>query len=162
VSLMRLFRFCHFKFQAFFYGGLAEYGIFISHSWDYDPDYFLLMDILHSARSLRWRNCSVPRPERDREGVSGLYGRLVSQISSSDCVIVISDMYERNSFWISKELDIARRLGKPVIALRSRWLMGLPGKIMSTSSAVAGWDPEDLAVSVRRLCFMNLSPWSRI
>src|SRR5690625_4808528 len=98
---------------------LRTYPIFISHSWDYNKEYYRLEEMLDNARYFKWKNLSVPQHDSlntttDKE----LYNELVYQIRPSCLVIVSGGMYVNNRKWIDKEIDIALDLNKPIIGIK--------------------------------------------
>lgn len=106
---------------------LETYDLFITHAWRYHDDWTRLGDLLDEWRGLSWRNFSVPWHDPAIDPNTELGGRLISewieqQIAPTHAVLALDSVYEVGSArrWVTTEIDIARRLGKPVFALPVR------------------------------------------
>ncbi len=134
----------------------ATYDIFICHNWDYHPDYLMLVELLYTIRGCTWRNHANYRLDSfsiDEDISSERISSIVrEQIASSHCLIVISDMYRENSRWIQKEIDIALGLKKPIMALKSRWLLDIPRQVKNSADAVVGWNMKEIQAAAAKLC----------
>lgn len=96
------------------------YHLFISHSWNYADAYERLIQMLRAHPELDFRNFSVPSyaPIVDAPTGSALERALEAKIHACSIVLVMAGVYASYGHWINKELEIARRLGKPVIAVK--------------------------------------------
>ena len=103
------------------------YGVFISHSWVQDADYWSVVVALESTRGLQWTNLSVPEHEPvDFHHDSRLESELRTRISKSNAVILCSGMWSERSSWIRFELEFAKSIGRPIIAVPPRGTRELP------------------------------------
>jgi hypothetical protein len=129
-------------------------GVFISHAWEYGMEYILVLELLYSVHNFQWHNCSTPK--FDPPGDPGLDlineylpGLLKKQIGGAHCVLIISDMYARNSYWIQKQMEFSRELGKPIIAIRSRSLSSLADNVRDMANAVVEWNAQSVVQAIR-------------
>ncbi len=131
-----------------------SFGIFISHAWEYGMEYILLLELLYSVNDFEWHNCSTPKFELVKDSGLDLVneylpGLLKKQISAANCVLIISDMYVKNSYWIKKQIDFAKELDKPIIAVKSRSLIRLHDDIKTAASMTAEWNAQSVVQAVR-------------
>jgi hypothetical protein len=127
---------------------LKNYGLFISHAWNYNDDYYKMVDYLRSAPYFDWRNHSVP--EHDPLPMDELEKRLNNQIHSVNAVIVIAGMYVPRSDWILKEIEIAQRFRKPIIGVKPWGAQVIPAVVQSVANEIVGWNTASIVDAVRR------------
>lgn len=127
---------------------LKNYGLFISHAWNYNEDYYKMVDYLRSAPNFDWRNHSVP--EHDPLPMDELAKRLYNQIYSVNSVIVIAGMYVPRSDWIIKEIEIAQKLRKPIIGVKPWGAQVVPTVVQSAAKEIVGWNTSSIIDAVRR------------
>ena len=85
---------------------LKSYGVFISHAWDYNTDYYRLERMLKKAKHFKWRNCSVPEHDKlNTRSDAQLERALRNQIRPANVVAIIAGMYVNNRKWIQKEIN---------------------------------------------------------
>jgi hypothetical protein len=94
------------------------YNIFLSHSWKYQHHYDSLIARLRE-NGLMFRDYSVPEsdPITGAKTDEQLYAAIEAQIRQSSVVLFMAGVYASHSKWISKELEIAQRYGKKIIAI---------------------------------------------
>ena len=124
--------------------------IFISHAWDYNEDYWTIVNWLNNASNFAWSNCSVP----SHDGLSdtttaGLKRAITRQINPAQVVIIIAGMYAAHSNWIDYEIDEAVRLEKTIIGIRPRGQQRVPTKITDNATKMVNWNSSSLITAVR-------------
>ena len=128
---------------------LKSYGVFISHAWDYDTDYYRVESMLNNAKRFKWRNCSVPQHDPlQAANDSQLEEALRNQIRPANVVVIISGMYINNRKWIQKEIDIALEMNKPIIGLVPRGAQRIPTEIRNIAPMV-GWQTASIVDAIR-------------
>ncbi len=127
---------------------LKTYDLFISHAWDYNDDYYKIVNYLKSAPYFLWRNYSVP--EHDPLPMTKLAQRLYNQISPVNSVIIVAGMYVPQSDWILKEIEIAQNLDKPIIGVRPWGAQVVPRIVQSVACEVVGWNTNNIIGAIRR------------
>jgi len=129
-----------------------RYGIFISHAWDYGDHYRRMEDMLDEAEDFEYTNYSVPEHDpkharTDRE----LEEALRNQIRPASAVIILAGMYAHYRAWIQKEIDIAREMGKPIIAVRPRGGQRMPQEVQEVADEIVGWNTASIVDAIKRL-----------
>ena len=108
-----------------------QYNLFISHSWTYSDEYAKLINILNGVSGFTYRNYSVPKddPIHNAPYDFQLKAAIRNQMQHASCVIVLAGVYSTYSRWIKIELDLAREMGKKIIAIepwgaeRTSWIV---------------------------------------
>lgn len=95
-----------------------KYRLFISHSWNYDTHYEKLLELLDD-QDLDYYNHSVPKndPLHTKGTDSELKTAIEAQIKGVSCVLILAGVYSTYSKWINKEIEIAKKYEKPIIAI---------------------------------------------
>lgn len=98
---------------------MKTYNIFISHAWDYNSDYYRLVEKLKNEPYFYFKNYSVPehdalKTKTDKELEEALY----RQIAPVSAVLIIAGMYYNHRKWIQKEIEIAQFYNKPIIVIK--------------------------------------------
>jgi len=117
------------------------YNIFISQLKDDDEEYNRFIGKLEASHDFQWKNHSIS-DETDKE-------QLNEQIKDVDVVIILSGMYSKNKDLIQQEIDLARKLGKPIVIIRPYGMENVPGRIEDAASEVVGWNTSCIVDSVR-------------
>ncbi len=94
------------------------YRLFISHSWNYGDAYDKVMKLL-DGQGLSYYDHSVPKndPIHTNGTDKQLYDSIDAQIRGVNCVLILAGVYCSYSKWINKEIEIAKKYGKPIIAI---------------------------------------------
>lgn len=108
-----------------------QYNLFISHSWTYSDEYAKLINILNGVSGFTYRNYSVPKddPIHNAPYDFQLKAAIRNQMQHASCVLVLAGVYSTYSRWIKIELDLAREMGKKIIAIepwgaeRTSWIV---------------------------------------
>lgn len=132
---------------------LANYRLFISHSWAYGDTYDKLVSFFHEHPNFRWTDYSVPKndPIHDAPNETALYNSIKAQISPVNCVVILAGVYSTHSKWINKEIEIAKRVyNKPVIAVEP-WASERTSKIVrDNADEVVKWQGASIVAAIRR------------
>lgn len=125
----------------------TTYDIFITHAWRYHEDWTRVGELLDDCSGLNWRNFSVPWHDPAMDPNSEVGGRFIrnwleSQIVPAAGVLLLNSVYATNSarHWITLEIEMARRHGKPVIALPSFGEADVLPEVRALADSVAQWD----------------------
>lgn len=96
-----------------------QYNLFISHSWTYSDEYAKLINILNGVSGFTYRNYSVPKddPIHNAPYDFQLKAAIRNQMQHASCVLVLAGVYSTYSRWIKIELELAREMGKKIIAI---------------------------------------------
>ncbi|MBR1429450.1 MAG: TIR domain-containing protein [Rickettsiales bacterium] len=96
------------------------YNIFISHCWDYSKDYDNLIGLLdQDSRRLNYRDYSIPKDDPiHTRSENVLLEAIENKIKMCSVIIVVSRVAITYQYWSKKEIEIAHKYNKPVLALK--------------------------------------------
>lgn len=127
------------------------YRIFISHSWSYSDQYLRLVEFLNQELGFFY-NHSVPQSDpvhtngTDRE----LYNKIEAQVRGCSCVVILAGVYSTYSKWINKEIEIAKKLGKPIIAVEYWGAERTSTVVKNAATEIVRWNASSIAAAIRR------------
>lgn len=127
-----------------------SYNLFLSHSWKYQDHYQTLIARLRDS-DLLFKNYSVPEdnPITGARTDRQLYEAIETQIRSCSVVLIMAGVYATYSHWINKEIEIARRLGKPIIAICPFGAERLSEPVQHAATKVVGWNMPAIVRAIK-------------
>ena len=131
---------------------LHRYRLFISHAWQYNADYYRLIQMLNNASNFIYSNYSVPKHDPvDTNNTSKLKEQLRKQIRPVEVVIILGGMYVAYSDWIQFEIDFATGLGKPILGIKPWGAQVMPTAVQDAADEIVGWNTSTIVSAIRRL-----------
>lgn len=126
------------------------YRIFISHSWAYSKAYDKVEDFLREE-DVEFYNHSVPKddPVHTNGSDRQLYDAIEAKIKGCSCVIILAGVYASYSKWINKEIEIAQKYGKPIIAVQPWGAERTSLAVKNAADVIVGWNAKSVANAVR-------------
>lgn len=131
------------------------HDIFITHAWRYHDDWTRMGDMLDACAHIKWRNFSVPWHDPAMEAYTEVGGRFIrewleSQIVPVCGVILLNSVYETKSSrkWVELEIEMARRHGKPVIAVPTHGQREVLPEVEQLCDRVSQWDCDEIIAAL--------------
>ncbi|WP_288921592.1 TIR domain-containing protein [uncultured Ottowia sp.] len=126
-------------------------NLFISHSWNYDNQYWRLKELLRN-RGYEYRDYSVPSNKpflfsSDRK----LERAIENKIMLSSVVIIMAGVYSTYSTWINKEIEFAQKWGKPIIAVEPYGAKRTSAVVKNAADIICGWNTLSIVNAICRL-----------
>lgn len=127
------------------------YNIFISHSWSYDNQYEKIKEFLDNRPYFTYRDYSIPKDSKITGTRKVVWSEIESSIKMSSILIVPAAMYIGYSDSIKKELNIAKKYNKKIIAIKPQNQTNIPSEIKEKADRIIGWQAEALVKAIREL-----------
>lgn len=126
------------------------YRIFISHSWAYSEAYDKVEDFLRKE-NVEFYNHSVPKddPVHTNGSDRQLYDAIEAKIKGCSCVIILAGVYASYSKWINKEIEIAQKYDKPIIAVQPWGAERTSLAVKNAADVIVGWNAKSVADAVK-------------
>ena len=125
--------------------------VFVTHTFEESDDYLRVFEFLESVDRFYYLNVAKPENSPTEGGVEALKDELIQQIKSSEAVVVISDVYDKNPDLVSYMMDVAEANGIGMIAIKPF------GGMAETAPDVAGrvqehieWNDRELVDAIKR------------
>lgn len=131
---------------------LKTYRLFISHSWAYGDAYDRLVSFFNERPNFQWVDYSVPKddPIHSAPNDRALYEAIKNQMQFVNCVVMLAGVYSTHSKWITKEIEIAKKVfSKPLIAVEP-WASEKTSKIVKDNAdAIVKWQSSSIVTAIR-------------
>lgn len=126
------------------------YRIFISHSWSYSSQYDKVETFLQQE-GVDFYNNSVPKndPIHTNGTDKQLEDAIDAKIRGCSCVIILAGVYASYSKWINKEIQIAQKYGKPIIAVEYWGAERTSAVVKNAADVIVKWNAKSVADAVR-------------
>lgn len=135
---------------------LYSYRIFISHAWKYGDEYSRIVRLLDNAPYFTYYNYSAPKEKplvlsRENATSREIAEAISDKIKRAQVVLVLGGMYGIYHNWMQFEVDEARRLGKPIIAIMPWGQINMPAYLREKADRVVGWNTSSIVSAIREL-----------
>ncbi|MCD8294533.1 MAG: TIR domain-containing protein [Clostridia bacterium] len=133
---------------------MRTYNLFISHSWKHKDDYNHLVNLLNNKKYFSYSNYSVPEEDpiigvrTDRE----LKEAIRNQMIHASCVIALAGVYCTPSKWINYEIELAKELGKKIIAVVPWGNERISDVVRDAADIKVRWDTDSIVNAIREVC----------
>lgn len=128
--------------------GASMPRVFISHSWDYDDDYRSLIKRFDSY-NFDFYNHSIPEEKAlDENATKDITEGIKSKMRGCSKVLVLAGDYA-NNYWIKREVEIAKELGKEVIAIRPWGANTIPPYLRSNADRILGFNTKNIIEKIK-------------
>lgn len=126
------------------------YRLFISHSWAYSDYYNRILSLI-DEQNLNYYNHSVPKddPIHTRGTDKELYEAIESQMRGTSCIIILAGIYATHSKWIKKEIEIAKKMGKKIIAVEPWSAERTSIIVKNNADIIVGWNGKSIVNAIK-------------
>lgn len=127
------------------------YNIFISHSWTYSTAYDDLVRLLNSANNFHYKDYSVPKddPIHNAASTYQLKNAIRRQMQPASCVLILAGVYATYSKWINIEIEIAKELGKKIIAIQPWGAERTSLVVKQAADSIVAWNTNSIIRAIR-------------
>ncbi len=130
------------------------YNLFISHSWAYHDHHKRLNEFFERESYFQYKDYSVPKddPIHTNGTDKDLESAIENKIQPSSIVVVMAGVYSSYSKWIKKEVRIAQRQGKPILAVAPWGNERVSQFVRDNADDIVGWNGSSIVSAIKRLC----------
>ncbi len=131
------------------------YNLFISHSWKYGDAYDKLVKLLNNASYFSYKNYSVESSNpltiyNKNYYESELRNKLEIQMRTCHVVLILAGVYSSYSDYIQMEIEIAKELNKPIIAIEP-WASERTSLVVKNcAKCIVGWNTSSIVDAIRK------------
>lgn len=127
------------------------YNIFISHSWTYNSQYIGLLNLLDSAPNFTYRDYSVPKddPIHNAKYDYQLKAAIRNKMQHASCVLILAGVYSTYSKWINIEIELAKEMGKKIIAIEPWGAERTSITVKSNANKIVKWQTSSIVNAIK-------------
>lgn len=135
---------------------MREYNIFISHSWSYEDAYEQLEQLLVDEPYFNFKDYSVPKDDsltihKSSYYESELRNKLREQMIHCSVVLIFAGVYATYSDSIKMEIEIAKELEKPIIAINPWGSERTSMLVQNNADCIVGWNARSIVKAIKEL-----------
>jgi hypothetical protein len=128
------------------------FRVFVVHAFEEAPDYLKVFEYMESRPNFFYENCSKPgaRPQGgDHEAIKR---ELLRQIESSEIVILPVTLFQANPVLVTYQVDAAKGLKKPVLAVKSFGeTVVIKKALLDKADDIVDWNDRAITEAIKRL-----------
>jgi len=131
---------------------MKTYRLFISHSWSYSDAYDRIIKFLDDG-GIDYYNHSVPKdnPIHTNGTEWELYDAIESKIVGVSCVLILAGVYASYSRWIDKEIQIAKKHWKKIIAIEPWGSEKTSLLVKNNADMIVKWQSNSILNAIKTL-----------
>ena len=131
---------------------MQTYHLFLSHSWNYSDAHDRLVKLLTAHPTFTFKNFSVPphNPIVGAQTDKQLELAIENKIRPCSAVLIMAGMYSAYSKWINKEIEIAKRMGKVIIAIKPFGAERISTVVRDAAHAECAWNTNSIVGAIRQ------------
>jgi len=129
-----------------------SYRLFISHSWSYGENYDKIVKMI-SGQGIEFYDHSVPKgdPIHTNGTDKELHEAIEAKLKGTSCVLILAGVYATYSKWINKEIEMAKKYNKKIIAIEP-WGAEKTSKIVKDNAdRIVKWQGSSIASAIIEL-----------
>jgi len=133
-----------------------QHHLFISHSWAYGKNYDSLIKKLRERSYFSFSDYSVPKndPIHTNGTAKELKEAIERKMKPCGVIIILAGVYATYSKWINKEIEIAKKYNKPILAIEP-WGAEKTSSVVKEATKENGkivkWNTESIISAIREL-----------
>lgn len=131
-----------------------EHHLFISHSWKYSNAYESLITLLNKDHTFIYKDYSVSRDQpliihNKKYYEEELKNKIRIQMKTCHVVLILAGVYATYSDSINMEIEIAKELNKPIIAVQPWGAEKTSVIVKNNAKAVAAWNSRSIIDAIK-------------
>ncbi|MDR0933715.1 MAG: TIR domain-containing protein [Burkholderiaceae bacterium] len=137
---------------------MANYPLFVSHSWLPDDGTDRLYSLLENYRirhvpDFTYQLFSVSKddPVQHLPSKKALAVAIEEKMRQCTCLLILTGVFEEYKRWIDLEMDIAKKLKKPVILVEAAAKKHTSGKEKRAAKKIVKWDAKELGEAIEQV-----------
>lgn len=131
---------------------MKTHNIFVSHSWAYGDAYDMLINFFKREPYFNYKDYSVPKddPIHNAPNAALLEQAIENKIRPCSVVVIMAGKYATYSKWINIEIKIAKRLGKPIVAIRPWAALQTSQIVTESANEIISWNGASITSGIKR------------
>ena len=138
---------------------MRTYNLFISHSWHYEDSYTQLIELLDNASYFDYRNFSVPKDNsikihNSRYYETELRNKIAEKMKPCSVILILAGVYATYSKYINIEIEVAKELGKSIIAIEPWGSERTSLTVKINSNKIVKWNTNSIVNAIKEVCLI--------
>lgn len=125
------------------------FRLFATHLWVKDDDYLRLFEYLNDVENFFYVNLSDPDDRPPSMSVEHVQTGFNKQMKDAEVVIALSSQYVTDANMLQYQLDLARALSKPVVAVEPFGPTSVLKPVKDRAAEVVPWYNRSIVDAIR-------------
>ena len=124
--------------------------VFVTHAFEESDDYLRVFEFLESADRFYYLNVGNPenRPSGD---ISAIKDELIQQIKASEVMIILSDVFDKETDLVRYMMDVAEANNVPIVAIRPfGGMTETAGEVVERADEHIEWNDREMVDAIRQ------------
>lgn len=131
-------------------GPIRRKRIFICHPYSRENYHDNLVHLLSRNDTLPYYNHSVPENNKIEGSKKHINTKVEQKIKTSSALVVVASNHASHRPFIEKEIKIAKKYNKPIIAVKPRGQQKVSKVVTENASAIVGWRKKSIQLAIRK------------
>lgn len=107
--------------------------------------------MLNNKPGFEYRNYSVPKndPIHNAPTTTQLKEAIRRQMQPASCILILAGVYSTYSKWINIEIDLARSMGKKIIAIEPWGSEKTSVVVKNAADKIVKWNTDSIVKAIR-------------
>lgn len=128
------------------------FRVFVTHALAEHADYLRVFEYLESRPNFFYLNCSNPAARPASADPEAIKEELRNQIAAAEIVILPVGIFASNPVLVTFQLNCAKGLKKPVIAIKSFGdTIAIQKSVLDKADEIVDWNDRAITEAIRRL-----------
>lgn len=126
------------------------FKVFVVHAFGEHPDYMKVFEYLESRPNFYYENCS--RPDIKMSSGESMQEELRRQIEPAEIVILPVTLFAINPVLVTFEVDAAKSMKKPVLAIKSFGeTIAVKKSLLDKADDIVEWNNRSITEAIKKL-----------
>ena len=126
--------------------------VFVAHVFAEDPEYLRVFEYLESRPNFYYHNCSNPGARPAGNDSEAAKEELRRQIDLAETVILPVTLFSTNPVLVTFQVDAAKGLKKPVLAIKSFGeTVAIKKSLLDKADDIVDWNDRTIVEAIKRL-----------
>ena len=126
--------------------------VFVAHVFAEYPEYIRVFEYLESRPNFYYQNCSNPGVVVDARDSEAVKEELRRQIDRAEILILPVSLFSTNPVLVTFQVDAAKGLKKPVLAIKSFGeTVAIKKSLLDKADDVVDWNDRTIVEGIKRL-----------
>lgn len=126
--------------------------VFVAHTFAEYPDYLRVFEYLESRPNFFYVNCSHPNARPTGPDSEAIRDELRRQIEMAEIVLLPVSLFARNPVLVTFQMNCAKRLKKPLLAIKSFGdTIAIQKSVLDSADDIVDWNDRTITDAIRRL-----------
>jgi len=126
--------------------------VFVVHTYAEHPDYVRVFEYLESRPNFYYHNCSNPAAKPASADSEVIKEELRRQIQLAEIVILPVTIFATNPVLVTFQVDAAKGLKKPVLAIKSFGeTVAIKKSLLDKADDIVDWNNRTITEAIKRL-----------